>query len=91
MPKIYANNHDKFMIHYLETSESKVVGIEREVMCLDKVGAMTPCSLLFKVLPVLGKGIRMVAFMKLLKRDRYHLLFDPKTLQILGMTLNCSV
>lgn len=37
MPKIYADLHDKFMENYLETSEGKVLGIERTVLCINKV------------------------------------------------------
>ena len=29
MPKVYADQHDQFMRNYLETSESKVIGVER--------------------------------------------------------------
>lgn len=69
MPKIYANNHEKFMTRYLETNESTIVGIERIVMCLNKTGALLPCSLMFKILPLLGKGIRMVSFIKRVKTE----------------------
>jgi len=33
MPKVYADLHDGFMRNYLETSEPKVIGIERLVLC----------------------------------------------------------
>jgi len=74
MPKCYGNHHEKFMIRYLETNQPHVVGVERTVMCLNKFGAMVPASLLFKVLPILNKGIRMVSFIKLVKID-YVIIF----------------
>ena len=64
MPKCYGNMHDKLMGRYLETNSSKYVGLEREVMCLHKLGYVIPCSIMFKILPVLTKGIRMVGFIK---------------------------
>jgi hypothetical protein len=32
MPKVYADQHDVFMRNYLETSESKIIGLERLVL-----------------------------------------------------------
>lgn len=32
MPKVYADMHDGFMKNFLDTSESKILGIERLVM-----------------------------------------------------------
>ena len=32
MPKFYADQHDLFMKNYLETSESKIIGLERLVL-----------------------------------------------------------
>ncbi|KAL4450352.1 hypothetical protein ABPG74_009058 [Tetrahymena malaccensis] len=64
MPKVYADLHDKFMEHYLETSEGKVIGIERTVMCLNKDSFLVPCTLMIKVLPNLSEGIQIVGFLK---------------------------
>lgn len=33
MPRVYGNMHDRFIHRYLETSESKIIGVERSVMC----------------------------------------------------------
>lgn len=33
MPKVIAELHDSFMKNYLETSEAKVIGTERLVLC----------------------------------------------------------
>ena len=32
MPKVYADFHDQLMRNYLETSESRVIGIERNLL-----------------------------------------------------------
>ena len=37
MPKVYADLHDSFMSRYLETSEPKIIGMERVVLCMKKV------------------------------------------------------
>ena len=36
MPKVFADLHDAFMKNYLETSEAKVIGVERLVLCQAK-------------------------------------------------------
>lgn len=79
MPKVYADLHDKFMENYLQTSEGRVIGSERTVLCLNKVSFNTsfqyymsisknqflvPCSLMIKVLPNLEEGIQIVGFLK---------------------------
>lgn len=38
MPKIYSDMHDGFMKRFLETSESKIMGIERIIMAQNKDG-----------------------------------------------------
>ena len=64
MPKIYADKHDSFMRNYLETSESKVIGMERLILTQNKQGFMIPATLMIKVLPNLNEGIQMVGFLK---------------------------
>ncbi|KAL4478284.1 hypothetical protein ABPG72_016596 [Tetrahymena utriculariae] len=64
MPKVYADLHDKFMEHYLETSEGQVIGTERTIMCLNKDSFLVPCTLMIKVLPNLSEGIQIVGFLK---------------------------
>lgn len=64
MPKVYADLHDGFMKNYLETSDPKVIGIERLVLCQNKVGYLVPCTLMIKVLPNLDDGIQIVGFLK---------------------------
>lgn len=57
MPKVYGNLHDGFLHRFLESSESRVIGTERTVMCLNKAGYLIPCTLMIKVLPNLDFGI----------------------------------
>ncbi|CAD8114609.1 unnamed protein product [Paramecium primaurelia] len=92
MPKCYADNHDKFMLKYLETNESKIVGRERTVYCQHKNGSIVPCLLMFKILPQLKKGLRMVNFFKILENydSHYYILFNPTTFLIYGLSQNCQ-
>ena len=64
MPKVYADLHDGFMRSYLETSESKIIGLERLVLPQNKQGYLVPCTLMIKVLPNLDEGIQIVGFLK---------------------------
>ena len=64
MPKVYADLHDGFMRNYLETSESRVIGMERVVFPQNKNGYLVPCTLMIKVLPNLNEGIQIVGFLK---------------------------
>lgn len=67
MPKIYAEYHDKFINNYFETSQDKVIGMDRIVYAQNKQGYLIPCTLLIKILPNLDEGILFVSFMKDLK------------------------
>ena len=64
MPKVYADLHDGFMRCYLETSESKIIGLERLVFPQNKQGYLIPSTLMIKVLPNLNEGIQIVGFLK---------------------------
>ena len=64
MPKIIGDSHDSSMKRYFETSEPKVIGVERLVFPVNKAGFMVPCTLMIKVLPTLDEGIRVVGFLK---------------------------
>ena len=57
MPKFYSDSHDLFMKNYLETSESKIIGLERVVLALNKSGYLVACTLMIKILPNLDEGI----------------------------------
>lgn len=70
MPKVLADSHDAFMKNYFETSESKIIGQERDVFPTSKAGYVVPCTLMIKVLPNLNEGIRMVGFLKDIEKDR---------------------
>lgn len=64
MPKVYADFHDKFINNYFETSQERVIGVDRIVFPQTKQGYITPCTLLIKVLPNLDDGIQFVSFLK---------------------------
>eukprot|EP00331_Platyophrya_macrostoma_P019490 CAMPEP_0176470080 /NCGR_PEP_ID=MMETSP0127-20121128/40245_1 /TAXON_ID=938130 /ORGANISM="Platyophrya macrostoma, Strain WH" /LENGTH=784 /DNA_ID=CAMNT_0017864311 /DNA_START=1009 /DNA_END=3359 /DNA_ORIENTATION=- len=64
IPKVIANIHDNFMHNYFETSDPKVIGIERIVFPITKAGYIIPCSLMIKILPNLDDGVKLVGFLK---------------------------
>ncbi|EGR33302.1 PAS domain S-box family protein [Ichthyophthirius multifiliis] len=64
MPKVYGEIHNQLMRRYSETSEPKVIGIERLVLCQHKNQYLVPCTLMIKILPNLDEGITIVGFIK---------------------------
>jgi len=64
MSKVYADFHDKFISNYFETSQDKIIGMDRIVYAQNKQGYLVPCTLLIKVLPNLDEGIQFVSFLK---------------------------
>ncbi|EAR83935.1 PAS domain S-box protein (macronuclear) [Tetrahymena thermophila SB210] len=100
MPRVYGNLHDSFIHRYLETSESRVIGVERSVMCLNKQGYIVPCTLMIKVLPNLDDGIQIVGFLKEIENqdiksqlDReevvHYLIYRDDNQQIQGISETC--
>jgi hypothetical protein len=104
MPKAIADLHDGFMRNYFETSEAKVIGIERVVFPVNKSGYVVPCTLMIKVLPNLDEGIRMVGFLKDIEKDSsvmknaefdsdekvHYILYSGDTGVIHGITYSCK-
>ncbi|KAL4466115.1 hypothetical protein ABPG74_004352 [Tetrahymena malaccensis] len=97
MPKVYGDIHDGLFHRYLETSQPKVIGIERTVMCLNKNGYIIPTSIMVKVLPNLDQGIQIVGFLKeidnqesksQIEKDQviHYLIYREDTLQIQGIS-----
>ncbi|CAD8137448.1 unnamed protein product [Paramecium pentaurelia] len=86
MPRILASVHDDFIRNFIQTSQSKVLGIERQVFALNKNGFLVPCSLMIRVLPNLKNGLQIVGFLK--KSDNtdkfFYLMFDELSHSILG-------
>ena len=104
IPKIIGDLHDGFMKNYFETSDSKVIGVERVVFPLNKEGYVVPCSLMIKVLPNLDEGIRLVGFLKDLDKEGafakgsdmemeekvHYIMYSGETLAIHGITYSCK-
>lgn len=63
-PKVYADIHDTLMRNYFETSESRIIGVERVVFPINKRGYLVPCTLMIKILPNLEEGVKIVGFLK---------------------------
>ncbi|CAD8045670.1 unnamed protein product [Paramecium sonneborni] len=88
MPRILASVHDDFIRNFIQTSQSKVLGIERQVFALNKNGFLVPCSLMIRVLPNLKSGLQIVGFLK--KSDNtdkfFYLMFDELSHSILGFS-----
>ncbi|EGR31396.1 PAS domain S-box family protein [Ichthyophthirius multifiliis] len=64
MPKVYSELHDAFLSRFLETSESKLLGMERIVLAMKKNKFLVPCTIMIKILPNLDEGITIVGFLK---------------------------
>lgn len=88
MPKILAGVHDDFIRNFIQTSQSKVLGIERQVFAMDKSGFLVPCSLMIRVLPNLTRGLLIVGFLKKTENtDHYfYIMFDEITHSLLGFS-----
>lgn len=101
MPKVYADQHDAWMRTYLETSDSKIIGLERLVLAQNKQGYLVACTLMIKVLPNLDEGIQIVGFLKDLevgnamlkdmeKDEKVHyMIYNANSLVIMGVTHSC--
>jgi hypothetical protein len=88
MPKVIQEAHDFMMKRFLETSQSKIMGIERLTFPQSKSGYLVPSKLTIKVLPNLSKGIQIVGFVKTLEcgLDEHFLIFDANTQIVHGIT-----
>ncbi|KAL4485750.1 hypothetical protein ABPG72_012290 [Tetrahymena utriculariae] len=97
MPKVYGDIHDGLFHRYLETSQPKVIGIERTVMCLNKNGYVIPTSIMVKVLPNLDQGIQIVGFLKEIDNQEsksqidkdqvvHYIIYREDNLQIQGIS-----
>lgn len=69
------------MKRYLETSQSKLLGVERLTFPQSKSGYLVPAKLTIKVLPNLTKGIQIVGFLKSIEcgLDEHFLIYDANT------------
>lgn len=103
MPKAIADIHENLMRRYFETSEAKVIGLERIIFPVDKSGYIVPCSLMIKILPNLDEGIRLVGFLKDIEKETgmmknaefdseeqvHYLIYAGDTGTIHGITKSC--
>ena len=58
MPAPYQANHKKYVNHYLETGEKRIIGVDREVEALTKNGEIVPIRLSVTELPIKVNGER---------------------------------
>ena len=88
--------------NYLETSEPKVIGLERLVLCQNKLGYLVPCTLMIKVLPNLDEGIQIVGFLKDIDQSQnllksqfdaeekvHYMIYNATSETIMGVTYSC--
>jgi len=104
IPKYLAEIHDGLMRSYFETSESKVLGLERLVFPLTKKGYVVPCTLMIKVLPDLTNGVRLVGFLNEVENENgftknaefeneekvHYIVYSGDTGAIHGFTQTCK-
>jgi len=106
MPRFFSEIHDGFMRNYFESSDAKVIAIERVVFPLDKNGYIMPCTLMAKILPNLSDGLKLVGFLKELdtnvninkeqeveieEDEAHYVMYDGNTGIIHGVTYGCRV
>lgn len=104
MPKVIGDLHNGFMKNYFETSQPKIIGLEREVFPINKKGYMVPSTLMVKVLPTLSEGIRMVGFLKDIEKDSgfnkadfdtdekvHYIMYGGELSHIHGVTHSCKI
>lgn len=70
MPHSISRIHDGLVMSYLETSKSKIIGVERFITPIDKDGFAVPSILMIKTLPNLSDGIQFVGFIK--EKEPYY-------------------
>lgn len=104
IPKYLSELHDTLMRNYFETSESKVMGVERFVFPLSKKGYVVPCTLMIKVLPDLERGVRLVGFLNDVENENtlaknadleaedkaHYIVYSGDTGAIHGFTQSCK-
>jgi PAS domain S-box-containing protein len=104
IPKYLAEIHDGLMRNYFETSESKIMGMERLVFPLTKKGYVVPCTLMIKVLPDLTNGVRLVGFLNEVENENgftkntefeneekvHYIVYSGDTGAIHGFTNTCK-
>lgn len=104
IPKYLAEIHDSLMRSYFETSESRVLGMERLVFPLTKKGYVVPCTLMIKILPDLTNGVRLVGFLNEVENENHftknvdfeseekvhYIVYSGDTGAIHGFTQSCK-
>jgi len=106
MPRFLSEIHDGFMKNYFESSDAKVIAIERTVFPLDKNGYIVPCTLMAKILPNLSDGLKLVGFLQEIDGDTnnnkeqdgeteeeeaHYVMYDGNTGIIHGVTYGCRL
>jgi PAS domain S-box-containing protein len=104
MPRFLSEIHDGFMRNYFESSDAKVIAIERIVFPLDRNGYIVPCTLMAKILPNLSDGLKLVGFLQEIDKssnmnkdqeveteeeEAHYVMYDGNTGIIHGVTSGC--
>lgn len=92
MPKVFAENHDKWMRRYFDTNREKVMNTERRVFPIVKRGFIFPANLLYKILPEVSSSINIIAIFNQVTSDDASLstmIVNMETGILLGITASC--
>ena len=63
MPDVFAKHHNSFIENFLESGDIDHINKGRVVFPVDKEGYLVPCSIILKVLPNLGDGLRIAGLL----------------------------
>ncbi|EAR84719.2 PAS domain S-box protein (macronuclear) [Tetrahymena thermophila SB210] len=60
MPQVYSDRHDQFIRNFLQTLESRILNVEREVMIKQKNNYIKSANIMVKYIPSLSTGIQFI-------------------------------
>ncbi|KAL4509929.1 hypothetical protein ABPG72_010122 [Tetrahymena utriculariae] len=60
MPQIYSDRHDQFIRNFLQTLESRILNVEREIIIKQKNNYIKNANIIVKYIPSLSTGIQFV-------------------------------
>lgn len=90
MPKVFADNHDRWMRRYFDRNEERVLNTERRVFGNTKNGYVMVCQLFVKTMTDIRNEVHVVGLLtKDTQASSCCLLIDFNTGVLLGVTEKC--